>query len=134
MKFLGKSSSKFPSKWAVVGILLTGFMSMTFIAFSAPSPFHIQIEGWSPYYSPQIATVQLGETIIWKNPTATHHSIRHDGCLEMGPCVFDSGAIPPNQTFEIPSLPAGTYPYHCTIHPIMRGVLHVQSQEQPARI
>ena len=134
MKFWKNLFPKSPLKWVLISSLLTGLLCLAVIALANPSSFHIQIEGWSPYYSPKIATVRSGETIIWQNPTATHHSIRHDGCLEEGPCVFDSGSIPPNQTFEIPSLPPGTYAYHCSIHPIMRGVLHVHPPEHPSRI
>ena len=121
-------------KWVLASSVLASLVGLALFVFAAPSGFHIQIEGWSPYYSPHVATVPSGESIIWTNPTATHHSIRHDGCVEKGFCAFDSGSIPPNQAFEIPSLPPGTYAYHCTIHPIMRGVLHVQSPEQPSRI
>ena len=134
MKFWKKLISKFPLKWVFVSSVLTSILCLAVIVWAKPSLFHIQIEGWSPYYSPHVATVRSGESIIWTNPTATHHSIRHDGCVEKGFCAFDSGSIPPNQAFEIPSLPPGTYAYHCTIHPIMRGVLHVQSPEQPSRI
>jgi plastocyanin len=134
MKFLNNLSLKSPLKWVLMTSLVTGSMCLAVMALANPSSFHIQIEGWSPYYSPKIATVRSGETIIWKNPTATHHSIRHDGCLKVGTCAFDSGAIAPNQTFEIPSLPPGAYAYHCTIHPIMRGVLYVQPQGQPSNI
>jgi len=31
----------------------------------------------------------------------------------------------PDGTFSIPSLPPGEYPYHCELHPVMRGTLVV---------
>ena len=58
-----------------------------------------------------------------ENPTGTHHTITHDGCLGPGACAFDSGSIGPDGTFEISGLPPGLYSYHCTLHPIMRGTV-----------
>ncbi len=75
-----------------------------------------------------------GIPIVWENPTATPHTITHDGCREGGACAFDSGAIRPHETFEIPGLPPGQYPYHCTLHPIMRGMVEVGIPLAPSSI
>jgi len=85
----------------------------------------IILEGLAPYYVPAIAVAPVGSVITWTNPTPSPHSIRHDGCLTVGPCAFDSGAVLPDGTFSIPSLPPGEYPYHCELHPVMRGTLVV---------
>jgi plastocyanin len=37
--------------------------------------------------------------------------------------MFDSGSMPPNGSFTLPGLPPGRYTYHCTLHPIMRGLV-----------
>ena len=86
----------------------------------------ILMEDGSPYYVPVTATVASGNPVRWDNPTPTHHTVTHNGCLEEGPsCLFDSGTVPPGSQFTIPGLPAGRYGYHCRIHPIMRGMLVV---------
>jgi plastocyanin len=85
----------------------------------------IILEGIAPYYVPPIAVVPAGSMITWTNPTPSPHSIRHDGCLTLGRCAFDSGAVLPDGTFSIPLLPPGQYPYHCELHPVMRGTLVV---------
>jgi plastocyanin len=86
----------------------------------------IIMEDGSPYYVPASATVVSGNPISWDNPTPTHHTVTHNGCVEDGnPCLFDSGPVAPGAQFTIPGLPAGRYAYHCRIHPIMRGVLTV---------
>ncbi len=89
------------------------------------NPFQITMESGFPYYEPLTLTVGSHQPIRWVNPTASPHTIRHDGCLSGHVCAFDSGAVPPNGKFEIPGLPPGRYPYHCQIHPIMRGELKV---------
>ena len=86
----------------------------------------IVMEDGSPYYVPVSATVVSGNPIRWDNPTPTHHTVTHNGCVENGnPCLFDSGPVSPGGHFTVPGLPAGRYGYHCSIHPIMRGMLVV---------
>ena len=84
------------------------------------------MEDGSPYYVPVTATVGSGNPVRWDNPTPTHHTVTHNGCLEeRTACLFDSGTVSPGSQFTIPGLPAGRYPYSCRIHPIMRGLLIV---------
>ncbi len=86
----------------------------------------IIMEDGSPYYVPVSVTVTSGNPIRWDNPTPTHHTVTHNGCVEHEqPCAFDSGPVPPGTQFTVPGLPAGRYAYHCRIHPIMRGLLLV---------
>ena len=92
---------------------------------ATPPQFQITIESGSPYYLPASAKVPVGASIRWDNPTGSPHTITHDGCLEDGGCMFDSGQVQPNGSYAIPSLPPGRYPYHCRLHPIMRAVLIV---------
>jgi len=87
------------------------------------TPVSIYMESWAPYYRPFEATIQTGTPIHWNNPTASSHTVRHDGCDKDGPCLFNSGAVPPDGSFSIPGLAPGRYPYHCELHPIMRGQL-----------
>jgi plastocyanin len=92
---------------------------------ATPAPVHITLESWAPYYQPHMAVVSAGTPVGWVNPTASPHSIRHDGCLTEGPCLFSSITIPPDSSFVIAPLPPGQYAYHCELHPIMRGTLIV---------
>jgi len=94
----------------------------------SPPPVVINMESWAPYYRPFEAAIQLQTTIQWSNPTASTHTVRHDGCAKKRPCLFDSGAVPPNGSYTISGLAPGRYPYHCELHPIMRGELVVGGQ------
>lgn len=105
----------------VVGLLTLGVIP----APATPPQFQITIESGSPYYFPAAATVTTGASIRWDNPTPSHHTVTHDGCITGGPCIFDSGSVAPNSSYTVPGLPPGRYPYHCGLHPIMRGVLIV---------
>ncbi|OGX11976.1 MAG: hypothetical protein A3K11_09460 [Nitrospirae bacterium RIFCSPLOWO2_12_FULL_63_8] len=92
---------------------------------ATPPHFKITIENGSPYFFPPAATVTTGTPIRWDNPTPTEHTITHDGCVSDGPCAFDSGMMMPGEGYVLPGLPPGHYPYHCRIHPIMRGTVTV---------
>lgn len=86
----------------------------------------ITIESFSPYFLPAAASVSSGTSILWENPTPTHHTVTHNGCVEEGhACAFESGTITPGGTYTLPGLPPGRYPYHCRVHPIMQGILVV---------
>ncbi|MFM8550820.1 MAG: hypothetical protein ACKOCD_00645 [Nitrospiraceae bacterium] len=111
--------------------LLTVFGSLCLGVWTGSAslpPFQITIESGSPYFFPASATVAAGAPIQWDNPTASHHTVTHDGCQLDGSCAFDSGSMAPNESFSLPGLPPGRYAYHCTLHPIMRGVLTVVEQ------
>jgi plastocyanin len=104
-----------------VGLLTLGALP----APATPPQFQIMIESGSPYFLPASATVTTGAPIRWDNPTPSPHTVTHDGCLTGDPCMFDSGSVPPNGHYTVPGLPPGRYPYHCSLHPIMRGMLIV---------
>jgi len=72
-------------------------------------------------YSPDPDTVTVGQTVSWRNMDSVPHTATEDVL------AFGTGAINPGAT----SLPlamngAGTFPYHCTIHPSMTGTLVVR--------
>jgi plastocyanin len=106
-------------------LLMVGMFLMGSFSVAAPSGLRITIGTFAPYYSPTFVHIGTGTPISWDNPTADLHSITHDGCKTSERCAFDSGPLGPNGTFSVPHLPPGSYSYHCSFHPIMRGVLIV---------
>lgn len=73
-------------------------------------------------YSPDTLTVRPGATILFTNRDVADHSITSDDGNS-----FDTGLIAQDGIgeFTAPTIP-GTYPYHCTSHPTMRGTLIVE--------
>jgi plastocyanin len=71
-------------------------------------------------YSPSSLTVSVGTTVTWTNGDSTAHTVTSDTNL------FDSGSIPPNGHFSYMFPNAGTFRYHCTLHPGMTGSVTVQ--------
>src|SRR5579859_2546765 len=68
-------------------------------------------------FSPQTLTIAVGTTIIWKNNTSAPHTVTSDSG------VFDSGTIQPGATFSFKFTSAGTFAYHCSIHPYMTATI-----------
>jgi plastocyanin len=116
------------SKIECVLLVATMFLVIS-PAIAAPPGLRITIGTFEPYYSPTLAKITTDTTISWKNPTSNLHSITHDGCKEMGICAFDSGPLGPNRIFSLDKLPPGYYPYHCSFHPNMQGVLVVMESD-----
>jgi len=71
-------------------------------------------------YSSDTVRVGVGQIVRWINRDPLDHTITFD--VE-GPA---SGALPPKGSYAVRFDRAGTYPYHCTPHPFMHGVVIVQ--------
>jgi plastocyanin len=71
-------------------------------------------------FSPNPATVKAGQTVAWKNAdSTTHNPIANGGS-------FNAGNIGAGATSgAIMMSTAGTFDYHCGIHPTMVGTLTV---------
>jgi len=109
----------------IIGIVTLGLLTAWPTAATPPYTAII-IDSGSPYFVPKSVTVSTGAPIRWDNPTPTEHTITHMGCLnEGGTCAFDSGIVMPNDSYTLPGLGPGHYPYICRVHPIMRGTIVV---------
>jgi plastocyanin len=71
-------------------------------------------------YDPQQVAVKVGDTVTWVNQDAPQHDVVADNG-EFKSQLFDKG-----QSFSYTFTKAGTYPYHCSIHPGMTGTVIVQ--------
>jgi plastocyanin len=71
-------------------------------------------------YSPNPITVSIGTTVSWLNSDSTTHTAVANGG------AFTSPNVAPNARFNFTFTTAGTFPYHCTIHPNMVGTITVQ--------
>jgi plastocyanin len=69
-------------------------------------------------YNPQLAVVLAGDTVGWRNSSFVNQHTVTSG-------TFDSGPILPGGGFFHDFTAAGTYPYACTIHSGMSGVVDV---------
>ena len=71
-------------------------------------------------YSPNPVNVSVGGTVTWTNNDNTAHTSTANGG------AFDSGTIAPGASVSRTFPTAGSFPYHCTLHPGMVGTVNVQ--------
>jgi plastocyanin len=70
-------------------------------------------------FSPSQVTVPAGSTITWVNGTSAPHTASADAG------AFDTGTISASGQASVKLTSAGTYSYHCNIHPYMMGSITV---------
>jgi len=65
--------------------------------------------------------VKAGSSVAWVNcePTTIPHTSTGDGS------AWDSGSLAPAASFTRTFATAGTFPYHCAIHPSMKATVIV---------
>ena len=69
-------------------------------------------------YNPSPVTVAVGGSVTWTNSdTVTHTSTGS---------TWNSGGIAPGANYTMTCPTAGTFTYHCTLHPGMTGTVTVQ--------
>ncbi len=71
-------------------------------------------------FSPASLSVSAGSTVTWYNNDAVAHTVTADDGS------FDSGNIPMGGKYSKVFSSAGTFAYHCTIHPMMMATVTVK--------
>lgn len=71
-------------------------------------------------FSSDSATINAGMSVVWtNNDDATHKIVENNG-------LFESGNLAQGESFAYTFASAGTYSYHCSIHPSMKGTVTVK--------
>ena len=87
---------------------------------SPPSPPANYVEIRNLRFGPDTIQIAAGGVLTWTNNDGFAHTVKGD----MAP--FASDVLSPSRTFTQSFDTPGTYDYHCTIHPFMRGKVVVQ--------
>lgn len=77
-------------------------------------------------FSPASVTINVGDSVTWTNNQA---GVSHAVTSDTG--AFDSGTLSSGGVFSHTFSTAGTFAYHCNIHPSMQGTVIVQSATGP---
>jgi amicyanin len=75
-------------------------------------------------FDPSSLTVKSGTVVTWTNQDGTPHTIVSD---TGSPVAFSSDSISSGVSYSFTFTQAGTYTYHCSIHPTMKGTIVVTS-------
>jgi plastocyanin len=70
-------------------------------------------------FQPGAVEVPVGATVTWTNSGGAPHTVTADGG------AFNSGTLQPGASFSQTFSAAGTFAYHCEIHPQMTGSVTV---------
>jgi plastocyanin len=70
-------------------------------------------------FAPDAVDVTAGASVTWTNTDGVAHTSTSDGS------GWDSGIVPPGGQFSVAFPTAGTFHYHCAIHPGMIGTVVV---------
>lgn len=102
-----------------VPVMLDGqnVMKKFFATYTASTNKNVQIIGSS--FNPKNLTVTKGATVTWTNNESVIHTISSSEDL-------NSGNILPGKSYSRVFNDAGTYNYHCSLHPNMIGSIIVQ--------
>lgn len=73
-------------------------------------------------FGPQTITVAPGSTVVWTNKDSVNHTVTSDTGAWTA-----SGNLATGQSFSHTFAKAGTFPYHCAIHPSMTAKVIVGS-------
>lgn len=78
-------------------------------------------------FSPSTLTIAVGTTVTWTNNGGTNHTVTSGtfGDADSG-TEFDSRVVIDGETFVHEFTTAGTYDYHCDLHPTMTGTITVE--------
>jgi len=87
-------------------------------------------------FNPDSTKAKLGDTVRWTNMDGFTHTSTSDGVNDgsgfTGIGLWASGSIAHNASFSFEFTFAGTFPYHCSIHPtLMHGTVKVPMKAKP---
>ena len=83
-----------------------------------PVTKNISIQNFS--FSPATLEIKTGDTVVWKNlDSAPHVVVENNG-------KFTSPTLGQGEQFSFTFTAAGTFDYHCQIHPSMTGQIIVK--------
>jgi plastocyanin len=128
----------------IFAILLIGIFSLFPIVYAEDYIIDIPYGSFNPelntpaevWYDPPIISIGIGDSITWYNNDKEGHTVTSgEGSGRFGwmsddfgtpDGYFDSGRFMPGESWSFKFENSGTYPYFCTIHPWMEGVVIVE--------
>jgi plastocyanin len=113
-----------PRRWSIALSRLAGASTLAAAlliagaASVAAADEDVEIVGFA--FSPQEVTVAVGDSVTWTNDDAAAHTASADDG------AWNTSSIATGASGSITFSTAGTFPYHCDIHPTMTGTVVVQ--------
>jgi LPXTG-motif cell wall-anchored protein len=97
--------------FGIIGIVvLVALFALLPIASAAPLAATQTVEARDFEFAPKMITVNVGDTVVWKNVGQAEHTVTADDGS------FDSDDLEAGQEFSFTFNTAGTFPYYCKYH------------------
>ena len=110
--------------WTAAGALSLLLLAAPLAVDAATSA--VSIAGFA--FAPAGITINVGDTVRWTNNEGS--AIFHTSTADNG--TWDSKVLANGQSFSFTFTVAGTFAYHCAVHPSMRGSVTVVGPATPA--
>ncbi len=106
--------------------LLAAVLAIGLLGCAAAKPNTVSIHDLQ--FDPHSMPVAKGTTVTWVNNDEAAHTITTDdfGTKGAAPGQFSSDPLNPGDSFTHTFDTVGTFNYHCTIHPYIKGTIIVQ--------
>jgi plastocyanin len=78
-------------------------------------------------FSPSTVNINVNDSVTWTWVGSPHTTTSDTG-------LWDSGIFGTGHTFNRTFSSAGSFPFHCTVHPFMTGAINVQSANVPPTV
>ena len=105
-------------KLCAFSLALLIFAVPTGIQSAAPEPKEHTITIKDFKFVPESLTVNVGDTVVWKNEDVAPHT-----ATAKGKNAFDSGNLDSGASWSYTVKKKGNYPYYCAYHLSMKGKL-----------
>ncbi len=106
------ASTKASRPLVAVTLALALLLAIALGGTQASAAARVSIDGFA--YKPATLRVDKGTTVTFANNSGSAHTATRKG-------GFDTGRIKPGKAVAIRFSQRGSFAYHCTIHPFMRG-------------
>jgi plastocyanin len=125
-----------PIHWIILVVVLVTSIALcgcsSYGPSSTPTTTPIQLPEGSTVtiqnfaFTPASVTIPKGTTVTWVNQDTTNHQILNDATGTIGQgALFSSNSLTKGTGYSFKFDNPGTYPYHCSIHPQMKGTVIV---------
>ena len=116
--------------FAIIGIISFSMIQNSFaeelIKVTIPKGTSVpSCEAKSLCYIPDPISVNVGDVVEWTNRDSTIHNVSSGSPKNGYDGVIYSGLMHPNEVFAFSFDESGSFPYFCTIHPWMEGLIIV---------
>ena len=113
-------------------IIYVSFVNYPLLAYSQSFPVTIPTgattTNMNEPFVPSTVNVPINSTVVWTNNDNNIHTVTSGLPGQGASGIFDSGILSRGATFEFTFNNTGSYPYHCSLHPFMRGSIIVRAE------